>query len=161
MKNVKWLAAVLLLAILGSLCLVSCGSGEMKSVTANVKVSNPFAEDDDEKEILDTAVLIESTNPTVLQAITKACQDADIRIENNGNDVTSIAGIEEYDDDDYLYFWDCTIDKKGIDGKAANAQLEPKEDGKDYNIVYTFSRVKKMVTDEDGNEVTEGEEDED
>ena len=147
MKKIRLLSLAIAL-VLFVMCLASCeGAKEKIKVTADVKVI-----DDEGDTIIDTSVLLEDSEPNVLMAIVQACQDENIVVEHDGKDITKIGSIENTEDDEKLYFWDCTFDSKPIEGKAGNVILTA---DKNHTIVYRYDSVKKVVTDEDGNEVKE------
>ena len=152
MKKIRLIALAMVIVLMAALA-CSCGAKEEIEVPVNVKVVG-----EDKEVILDTAVLVKSSKPTVLMAIIQACQEADITIEDDGYDPIGIAGIEDTEDDENLYFWNCTLDGKDLEAKAANTELTIKPEGeKDWTIVYTYSSIEKTITDEEGNVVTDAE----
>lgn len=152
MKKIRLIALAMVIVLMAALA-CSCGAKEEIEVPVNVKVVG-----EDKEVLLDTAVLVKSSKPTVLMAIIQACQEADISIEDDGYDPIAIAGVEETEDDEYLYFWDGTLDGKNLEAKAANTELTIKPEGeKDWTIVYTYSSIEKTITDEEGNVVTDEE----
>lgn len=140
MKKTRIFALAMALVLMLS-CFIACESKEKITVTADVKVV-----DGDGEVLIDTAVQIEDSNPTVLMAIVQACQDEEIVIETDGKDVTKIGGFEAVDEEDYLYFWDCTFNHKAIEGKAGDVALTADQN---HVIVYKYASIKvEAVEDE-------------
>ncbi len=105
MKKIRILALVLAFAML-ALCVVSCGEPRVK-----VNVTVQIVADDPENPILDTPITIESTNPTVLEAVREALIINEISYTLN-EDESSIVDILDYKDlgadqsgDGLVYYW--------------------------------------------------------
>ena len=105
MKLTRILTLALAFVML-ALCAVSCGEPK---VTVNVTVK--IIADDPANPILDTPITIESTNPTVLEAVREALFVNEIPY-NLTDDQSSILDIQDYKDlaanqsgDGLVYYW--------------------------------------------------------
>lgn len=105
MKLTRILTLALAFVML-ALCAVSCGEPK---VTVNVTVK--IIADNPDEPILDTPITIESTNPTVLEAVREALIVNEIAY-NLTEDGSSILDIQDYKDlsatqsgDGLVYYW--------------------------------------------------------
>ena len=105
MKLTRILTLALAFVML-ALCAVSCGEPKVKvNVTVKIIADNP------DEPILDTPITIESTNPTVLEAVREALIVNEIPY-NLTDDQSSILDIQDYKDlaanqsgDGLVYYW--------------------------------------------------------
>jgi len=105
MKLTRILTLALAFVML-ALCAVSCGEPKIKvNVTVKIIADNP------NEPILDTPITIESTNPTVLEAVREALIVNEIPY-NLTDDQSSILDIQDYKDlaanqsgDGLVYYW--------------------------------------------------------
>ena len=105
MKLTRILTLALAFVML-ALCAVSCGEPKIKvNVTVKILADNP------DEPILDTPITIESTNPTVLEAVREALIVNEIPY-NLTDDQSSILDIQDYKDlaanqsgDGLVYYW--------------------------------------------------------
>ncbi|MBO5218638.1 MAG: hypothetical protein J6C52_04355 [Clostridia bacterium] len=105
MKLTRILTLALAFVML-ALCAVSCGEPKIKvNVTVKIIADNP------DEPILDTPITIESTNPTVLEAVREALFVNEIPY-NLTDDQSSILDIQDYKDlaanqsgDGLVYYW--------------------------------------------------------
>lgn len=105
MKLTRILTLALAFVML-ALCAVSCGEPKIKvNVTVKIIADNP------DEPILDTPITIESTNPTVLEAVREALIVNEIPY-NLTDDQSSILDIQDYKDlaanqsgDGLVYYW--------------------------------------------------------
>ncbi|MBQ2709119.1 MAG: hypothetical protein IJF67_12710 [Clostridia bacterium] len=105
MKLTRILTLALAFVML-ALCAVSCGEPKIK-----VNVTVKIIADDPNEPILDTPITIESTNPTVLEAVREALFVNEIPY-NLTDDQSSILDIQDYKDlaanqsgDGLVYYW--------------------------------------------------------
>ena len=105
MKLTRILTLALAFVML-ALCAVSCGEPKIKvNVTVKIIADNP------DEPILDTPITIESTKPTVLEAVREALIVNEIPY-NLTDDQSSILDIQDYKDlaanqsgDGLVYYW--------------------------------------------------------
>jgi len=105
MKLTRILTLALAFVML-ALCAVSCGEPKIK-----VNVTVKIIADDPANPVLDTPITIESTNPTVLEAVREALIVNEIPY-NLTDDQSSILDIQDYKDlaanqsgDGLVYYW--------------------------------------------------------
>lgn len=121
MKLTRILTLALAFVML-ALCAVSCGEPK---VTVNVTVK--IIADNPDEPILDTPITIESTNPTVLEAVREALIVNEIAY-NLTEDGSSILDIQDYKDlsatqsgDGLVYYWMYYLnDVEPTSGKAVD-----------------------------------------
>ena len=121
MKLTRILALAIAFVML-ALCAASCGEPK---VTVNVTVK--IIADNPDEPILDTPITIESTNPTVLEAVREALIVNEIAY-NLTEDGSSILDIQDYKDlsatqsgDGLVYYWMYYLnDVEPTSGKAVS-----------------------------------------
>ena len=121
MKLTRILTLALAFVML-ALCAVSCGEPKIKvNVTVKIIADNP------DEPILDTPITIESTKPTVLEAVREALIVNEIPY-NLTDDQSSILDIQDYKDlaanqsgDGLVYYWMYYLnDVEPTSGKAVD-----------------------------------------
>ena len=135
MKLTRILTLALAFVML-ALCAVSCGEPK---VTVNVTVK--IIADNPDEPILDTPITIESTNPTVLEAVREALIVNEIPY-NLTDDESSILDIQDYKDlaatqsgDGLVYYWMYYLnDVEPTTGKAVD---NPIAEGDVITYVYS------------------------
>ena len=124
MKLTRILTLALAFVML-ALCAVSCGEPKIKvNVTVKIIADNP------DEPILDTPITIESTNPTVLEAVREALIVNEIPY-NLTDDQSSILDIQDYKDlaanqsgDGLVYYWMYYLnDVEPTSGKAVDNEI--------------------------------------
>lgn len=135
MKLTRILTLALAFVML-ALCAVSCGEPKIKvNVTVKIIADNP------DEPILDTPITIESTNPTVLEAVREALIVNEIPY-NLTDDQSSILDIQDYKDlaanqsgDGLVYYWMYYLnDVEPTSGKAVD---NPIAEGDVITYVYS------------------------
>ena len=135
MKLTRILTLALAFVML-ALCAVSCGEPKVKvNVTVKIIADNP------DEPILDTPITIESTNPTVLEAVREALIVNEIPY-NLTEDESSILDIQDYKDlaatqsgDGLVYYWMYYLnDVEPTTGKAVD---NPIAEGDVITYVYS------------------------
>ena len=124
MKLTRILTLALAFVML-ALCAVSCGEPKVKvNVTVKIIADNP------DEPILDTPITIESTKPTVLEAVREALIVNEIPY-NLTDDQSSILDIQDYKDlaanqsgDGLVYYWMYYLnDVEPTSGKAVDNEI--------------------------------------
>ena len=135
MKLTRILALAIAFVML-ALCAASCGEPKIKvNVTVKIIADNP------DEPILDTPITIESTNPTVLEAVREALIVNEIAY-NLTEDGSSILDVQDYKDlsatqsgDGLVYYWMYYLnDVEPTSGKAAS---NPIAEGDVITYVYS------------------------
>jgi len=135
MKLTRILTLALAFVML-ALCAVSCGEPKIK-----VNVTVKIIADDPANPVLDTPITIESTNPTVLEAVREALIVNEIPY-NLTEDESSILDIQDYKDlaanqsgDGLVYYWMYYLNgEEPVSGKAAD---NPIAEGDVIEYVYS------------------------
>ena len=136
MRNIKFVALFLAVLMIAG-AMIGCKKQEEEvgeQIFINIKIVGEEGE----------VILEEEQYPTnatnVYDAVKYACEALGVNYSSSsdGNDLNSFDGVIEFEDDEYMYYWNYTINNK--ESKAENAASQAIEDGD--KIVYTYESYK-------------------